>query len=126
MKTKIVIFLSIAMIAFSCKTSKNNQKSVSPDTYRLIVSFISKGQGVDKTTFNAFESLIVTFNEKNNVKLVYDKYTWGKEGEFDCCFKMNDVKKGKQEDFVTAVKNVTKNSTSVIIKENEVCSHKSK
>ena len=112
------------MMSFACKHTKNAQKTTSDDSYRLIVSFISKGAGIDSQTLAALESLVTTFSNKDGFLVKYDKITWGKEGEFDYCFKMAGMKASKQEEFVKAVKNVTKDSQQVLITENAVNSHK--
>lgn len=111
------------MMSFACKHTKNAQKATD-DTYRLIVSFTSKGAGVDAKTLAALESLVTTFSNKDGFLVKYDKITWGREGEFDYCFKMAGMKASKQDEFVKAVKNVTKDSPQVFITENAVCGHK--
>jgi len=124
MKTTVILLLSVVMLSFACKHSKDAQKTTTTDTYRLIVSFISKGEGTDAATRAAMESLITTFSNRDGFIVKYDKYTWGREGEADYCFKMDGMKKAKQQEFVDSIKNVTKDSKLVIITENAVCSHK--
>ncbi len=124
MKTKIILLLSIVMFSFACKSTKSTEKTAATsNTYRLIVSFISKGEGTGSNAA-ALESLITSFNKKNNIVIKYEKVPWGKEGEADYCFKMDGIKKGKQADFVTSVKNLTKSAPQVIVSENAVCTHK--
>ena len=122
MKTKLILLLTLTMFTFACKQTKNAQKSA--DTYRLIVSFISKGAGTDATTLAALESLLTTFSNRDGFLVKYEKYTWGREGEYDLCFKMEGMKKAKKDEFVKSVKNCTKSSDLIIIKENAVETHK--
>jgi hypothetical protein len=127
MKTKALIFLFVLLISFSCKSTKVADKATTTttiDTYRLIVTFISRGAGTDSQTLAALESLITTFSNRDGFKVTYEKFPWGKEGESDYCFKMEGMKKGKQNEFVKSVKNLVKDSTLVIISENAVCNHK--
>lgn len=129
MKTKIILLLALIVMAGACKTTKKTGDALKMSNdvkYCLIMSFISKGEGTDKSLVAKLDALILTFNQKNETKVEYEKYSWGKEGEFDLCFPFKDVKKGLQKDFVKAVKNLTKSSTSVILRENETCLHKPK
>ena len=122
MKRKIILILAFAMLGFACKPSKNVQKS--DDTYRLILTFVSKGEGTDTQSMAALESLIDSFNKKNGILIKYEKYSWGKEGESDWCFKMDGIKKKIQDKFVDSVKNCTKNSQLIFLNENTICKHK--
>lgn len=122
MKTKIILLLSIVMLALACKNSKNTQKEA--DTYRVIVSFISKGEGPDAKTMAALESYLITYGNKIKGTVVYDKYPFGKEGETEYCFYCKEMKKGEQKDFVAGLTNLTKEAPLVLVKENAVCTHK--
>jgi hypothetical protein len=122
MKTRIILLLSIVMLAAACKNNKNVQKT--DDTYRVIVSFISKGEGPDSKTLATFESYLITYGKKIGETIIYDKYPWGKEGESDYCFYCKEMKNGEQKDFVTGLTNLTKEAPMVLVKENAVCMHK--
>lgn len=122
MKTKIILLLSIVILAAACKNSKNAQKK--EDTYRVIVTFISKGEGPDAKTQASFESYLITFGNKLNNTILFDKYPWGKEGEADYCFYCKEMKNGEQKDFVAGLTNLTKEAPLVLVKENAVCMHK--
>lgn len=121
MKTKVILLLSIVMLSFACKHSKNASKTTD-DKCRLIVSFISKGQGTGGTA--TMDSVIAVYSKKKGFKLAYDKYPWGREGECNYCFKMAGMKASKQQEFVDAIKNATKNSELIIVTENAVSTHK--
>lgn len=122
MKTKIILLLSVILMGFACKNSKNAQKDA--DTYRVIVSFISKGEGPDEKTMASFESFLTSFGNKIEKTIVYDKYPWGREGEKDYCFYCKEIKKSEQKDFVAGLTNLAKEAPTVIVKENAVCTHK--
>jgi hypothetical protein len=112
------------MLAFACKGTKKSQKSTGLDSYRVIVSFISKGEGPDAKTKASLESYVLSFGKKEGKTIAYDMYHWGKEGEMDYCFYLKELNKGKQEAFVKGLKNLTKASSLVFINENTPCSHK--
>jgi hypothetical protein len=113
------------------KEQDTNQKSevIATDTpivktYRVIASFISKGEGPDAKTLASFESYLSTFEKKIDAIIDYDRYTWGKEGEADYCFYCKEMKDSEQKDFVTGLANLTKGAPLVILKENAFCTHK--
>lgn len=112
------------MLTFACKSQKSVQKQKGEDVYRVIVSFISKGEGPDLTTFNSFESFLTSFQKKVDKTITYDRFPWGREGEADYCFYLKDLKKSEQKDFVDGLLNLTKSSSLVQIKENVACAHK--
>lgn len=122
MRTKIILFLSVIMLATACKSSKNAEKK--EDIYRVIVTFISKGEGPDLKTQATLESYLITYGKKINKTILYDKYPWGREGEADYCFYCKEMKKGQQKDFVAGLTNLTKEAPLVLVKENAVCTHK--
>jgi hypothetical protein len=133
MKAKQIIFLS-ALLMFgvvSCKCHKNQKEKpvtkteqTTDSTYRFIVSFISKGAGIDSKSNDAIASYITTFNNQNDATVKYDKINWGKEGEMDYCFKLNELKSNKQEDFIKGFKNVTGSSDLILFTENHILLHK--
>ena len=123
MKTKIILLLSIIVLATACKNTKSTQKK--EDTYRVIVSFISKGEGPDAKTQATLESYLITYAKKiKKSTIVYDKIPYGKEGEVDYCFYCKEMKKAQQKDFVAGLTNLTKEAPLVVVKENAVCAHK--
>lgn len=133
MKAKHIIFFS-ALLMFgvvSCKCHKNQEEKpvtkteqTTDSTYRFIVSFISKGAGIDSKSNDAIASYITTFNNQNDATVKYDKINWGKEGEMDYCFKLDELKSNKQVDFIKGFKNVTGSSDLILYTENHILLHK--
>lgn len=129
MKTKHFIFLSMLVMLFavSCKCHKNqdsNATGKTGDTYRLIVSFISKGAGIDTKSQDAIASYLKTFNTINKVDIKPEIVKWGKEGEMDYCFSLSELSKGKQKDFIKGFQNVTQSSDLILLLENQALLHK--
>jgi len=124
MKTKIILLLSIVMLSFACKNSKNTSKNTDTDKYRVIYSFISIGEGTDSKAFAILESYLISFGKKENKTIAYDKYPWGREGEVDYCFYLKELNKGAQKDFVNGLNNIAKQSKLIRIYENMACVHK--
>ena len=107
------------------KSTKQEQESEIPNSdhqtiYRLIVSFYSPGNGIDHEMLQSFSSFL---NEKHS-SLIYEKVNWGKEGERDYCFLLNELNSKQQEDFIEEAKEVLSSSERVRVKENQPCKHK--
>jgi len=94
------------------------------DIYRISVSFISKGGGIDESLKAKYVQYIKDFNEKRSIKVVYEIANWGKEGETDYCFKLSELTKEEQQSFIDRSKTILKGSDLVIITENTSCRKK--
>jgi hypothetical protein len=134
---KQLFFLAslVSLACISCKSKKESVKitettpvasastATAPDapvTYRLLVSFTSKGAGTDAEKRAAFLNYVDSYPKKPAYKTV----TWGREGETDYCFNLSElaVKKDMIE-FIDGVKKATAGSDRVIVTENAVCEH---
>ena len=123
-----ITIISLLISTMSCKTKKETIKSATQTessttnthTYPLIVSFISKGAGVDRPKVEALLKLI----ESKTNKPLYEKIQWGREGETDFCFQLENLKKTEQLTFINDAKNLMNGSDMVFITENTVCTHK--
>ena len=122
-----IAIISLLISTISCKTKKETTKSstqtessnANTHTYRLIVSFISKGTGVDRAKVEALLKQV----ESNSNKLVYEKVQWGREGETDFCFQLGNLKKTEQITFINEIKKQMTGSDMVFITENAPCTH---
>ena len=77
MKTKAILLISIITLSLSCKSIKNNETSKTNDTYRVIVTFASKGEGVSIKDIASLESFILSFGKSEDKTIAYDKINWG-------------------------------------------------
>lgn len=97
---KNLLFLASAFCCLcfivSCK-SKQVAASTTPtevregiegQTYRVIISFMSKGAGTNSDQKTA----ILTYIEKHSKKPVSKKVLWGREGETDYCLTLKELK----------------------------------
>lgn len=128
-KTSCVLLIFMAFTMTSChnsqKSTQQDQGSEIPNsdpqtTYRLIVSFYSPGNGIDHEMLQSFSS----FLSEKHPGLTYEKANWGKEGERDYCFLLNELNSKQQEDFIEEAKEVLFPSEKVRVKENQPCKHK--
>ncbi|MES2133094.1 MAG: hypothetical protein V4506_12140 [Bacteroidota bacterium] len=131
MKTILLLasVLSFAVMSMSCKSQKNTTTTAATtdsaadskeQTYRLIVSFTSKGAGVNAEKRTAFLAYVESHPKKPANKAVL----WGREGETDYCLSLKELSKKEQTDFINDVKKVVSGSDQVILSENAICQHK--
>jgi len=143
MKLPAIVLVAL-VISVSCKTSKDTSSSTntvksdgadkieqsSPDEpvndsiYRLYISFFSRASGIDGKVKVAFDAFIVKFESDNKLKIEYETVRWGREGEIDMCFKLDELSKKKQEEFVVKSKEILSKSDRVYVYENAICRRK--
>lgn len=84
----------------------------------LVVSFISKGEGIDLVTKEKFDEWL-----SKRPEFPYVVTQKGREGEMKYCFLMRDKKPEMYSAFVADVKNYLAGKELVLVSENEVCQH---
>lgn len=116
MKTIIYTLFTIFLF-LSCRSSLENYYS---DKYakrnRLIVSFFSKGEGIDHKTKDEFERMINDFNSKK-CNIGYETEILYKEGEKEYFFPSGQSSDKCLEKFVTKAKALLKDKELVLLKE---------
>ncbi len=138
MKTIIILssVISLSFASVACKSHKNASSSGSATTsssqnteagstsseqsYRIIVSFTSKGAGTSAEKREAF----LKYVESHPKKPAYKEVLWGREGETDYCLTLSELSKKEQLTFVEEVKKAMAGSDQVIITENAVSQHR--
>lgn len=129
---KFFSILFLFTIIFACGNTKKNADNSSNtstnvvvnNSYRLIVSFISKGSGLDPKAKQAFSQYLTDYEAKTKIKVAFDKFAWGKEGETDYCFKLIELSIDQQSAFVSDLKTKLSGSDRVLYEENAECRHK--
>lgn len=138
MKTIVTLaaVISLSFVSISCKSHKNTSSSgsaastssstaetgstSSEQSYRIIVSFTSKGAGTSAEKREAF----LKYVESHPKKPAYKEVLWGREGETDYCLTLSELSKKEQVTFVDEVKKAMAGSDQVIITENAVSQHR--
>ncbi|MBL0341777.1 MAG: hypothetical protein IPP71_13060 [Bacteroidetes bacterium] len=92
--------------------------------YRFIVSFISISEGTDRTARPELDGILASWEKKMGKPITYESVAWGREGENDFCFKLNELSAEEQQSFVNEVRTAFKNRSLIQITENEPCMHK--
>lgn len=90
--------------------------------YRLIISFISKGEGIDSKRRQEF----LTFVETHPKKPVFNTVNWGREGETDYCFMLTELYKRDQIEFITKIRAIAGGTDIVVVSEDAECIHKAR
>lgn len=132
---KKLFFLAslVSLACISCKSKKESVKSSNkttaastssstnkPVTYKLIVSFISKGAGTDASIRTPF----INYVQSHQKKPVFKTVTWGREGEADYCFNLSEFKTKKESiEFIEEIKKIIGTSDMATIAENAECQH---
>lgn len=83
---------------------------------RLVVSFISKGEGIDMKTEENFKVWLA-----ERPQFTYEVTHWGREGEVNYCFRMSNIDGRQQEVFVRDVRTFMADKELVIVSEWTKC-----
>lgn len=134
---KKIFFLAslISLACVYCKSKKEVEKAIenretvvssvaaTPISYRLIVSFISKGAGPDSEKIKSF----LAYTDGHPKKPTYQTIAWGREGEVDYCFTLSELTSKKDlVGFIEDIKKIGAGNDMLIISENAECQHKSR
>lgn len=126
MKKLFFIISAIALIA--CKNSEkattnssntkqaNSQETMQNDKEIFTVSFISKGEGIDRDLKTKFEEGLAKFNADQQLNLTPEKKPWGREGEFNLEFDLKNLSTKQKKAFSSFVKETIGNSDMLQIK----------
>jgi|GEM_PF-828052 len=88
--------------------------------YRLVVSFYSKGEGIDYRAAEKFEAFVLGYKPA----VAFEKTSWGREGEIDYCMKLSELSTKEQKQFIDLARIELANTQLVHFNENAKCVHK--
>ena len=91
--------------------------------YRVIISFISIGEGPSLTGHDKLQNFLNFQNENTEKNLKCDTIPWGREGEVDYCFTLEELSEGEQENFMGELRRSLEGDELIRIEENTVCRH---
>jgi hypothetical protein len=94
-----------------------------PEKFRLIVSFISIGMGTDRKAAEVFQGYLNEYREKTHKKIERIAAPWGREGEVDYCFRLDELSPAEQAEFISGLRDRLSFSELVQFAENEICSN---
>jgi hypothetical protein len=92
--------------------------------YRLIISFISIGEGPDFNAKSGLDRAVAEWEKRKGKSLKQEQYPWGREGEVDYCFQLLELTSNEQQEFIKELTTTIGTSKLVQISENQPCMHK--
>lgn len=102
----------------------SDQDKLNGNFYRLIVSFISIGEGTDRQGRATLDGVLADWKTKKGKEITFESVAWGREGENDFCFRINNLSEKEQVLFVADMKEAFKGRSLIQIFENQACVHK--
>jgi hypothetical protein len=116
------LIVVVALAALSITQKSYSQSST--ENSRLIISFQSRASGIDRGTKKEIDEFISKYEKEKGVQLAKEVVRWGREGEVDYCFKLSELSKEDQKDFVSGIKPLAGGSKQTVIVENAPCRSK--
>lgn len=86
--------------------------------YDLVVSFFSPGDGTDTAAAERLQNVV-----EETPKLGHVRGQWGREGEHDECFTLNELASGERKVFVDRVNAAVAGSAKVEVRVHAECQH---
>ncbi|HNQ12319.1 MAG TPA: hypothetical protein PKH65_02155 [Bacteroidia bacterium] len=128
MKNILMLLISTLMIfGTACKSNKDagksneveknesmNEKNI--QKYPLLLSFISIGTGVDYKAKEMLDVYIGEFNKGYNKEISFETRQWGREGEYDLLFNLDNLDAEQKEKFISDIRNLFSSNELVKIK----------
>ena len=134
MRTLTTIILIAISSLFSCKNSSqamgadkiepSNSGNAQETTYDMIISFISKGAGIDRDMRDKVDAALQSFNEKHKIDLNPEILGWGREGEVDYNFVAKNLSTSQKKELASKIKEVVGSSDMVHVVFNKKSVHK--
>jgi len=86
---------------------------------RLNVSFISIGEGTDPKAKETLDLALKNWEERFSKSFQKESIPWGREGETDFCFQLEELTAEEQGIFVDEIKTIFEGNNLVQISENQ-------
>ena len=87
----------------------------------LVVSFFSKGNGINREAAGNLEKFLTEYIRKTNTTVTYKKTGWGREGETDYCISLSAMNTGQRSKFIAAIKDLLRPVETIHLFENRPC-----
>jgi hypothetical protein len=106
------------------QTGNDNPEKQATVKYRLIVSFISIGEGTDPEARKIMDQIVQSWETKAGKKLEMETFPWGREGEVDFCFHLKELNAPDQAAFARDLRAAFNNRPLIQIAEYQDSRHK--
>ena len=132
LKPSVVSVISVLtmLTIISCKPKEKISKQVvvvsdtpmvkqdeNTDTFRVVVSFISIGEGTDPEASAKLQAYLDKIGKDFGLHATNIRFAWGREGEIDNCFLLSDFNASQQTAFIKGLRDLFKGNSLVIIEE---------
>jgi hypothetical protein len=99
-----------------------NVKIQSADSLmRVIISFYSIGQGIDRGQTEKLLAYLQSYEKNSGKKIEYSEVHWGREGETDYCFPLSGYSDKQVSDFIDGAKESLNAAEHVHFLQNQAC-----
>ncbi|GEM_PF-2407520 len=105
------------------KIDKNETKQATQTGY-LVVTFSSRGSGIDGKAIDKLESLISSLGLNNSKTAQFEKVPWGREGEVDYCFDLSVIENDLALNLKTKIESEFSDNKLVQVEQHENCPRK--
>jgi hypothetical protein len=95
------------------------RESKEPDTFRVVVSMISIGEGTDPDGPSKLEKFLKQYHTETGTTVSYSMQPWGREGEVDYNFPLRGMTAAEQADFVSRLQAAMKDEKLIRVTENK-------
>jgi hypothetical protein len=134
MNIKLKIILVVVTIIAGCHCEKKTVETKPVDAPKaqvpsddiqalnnLVVSFYSKGSGINREGVGKLEKFITDYSKRTNTQISYKKVGWGKEGEADYCISLSVMNNEQRSKFIASVNDILRSVETVHLFENRPC-----
>ncbi len=118
---KIALLFLLNFFFFAVHAQSDWQAKPNIDgTYRLVVAFASRASGPDAEGLKRIQELIKVYENKFNKKISYNIGRYGREGETDYSFDLNNLSKKQVKKFVAVLNKEMRKYNVVSVGENMI------
>lgn len=124
----LATLLSAAAAPLACRSTQKPAQASQPlapagpnTTFRLVVSFYSKGEGIDYKMRKQFEGFMADAQTARKLNLNPLSVPWGREGEVDFCLLLNELNPRQQKEVIAEIQKMMEGHELVRITENSRC-----
>lgn len=105
--------------ASQASTTDNAMNQTQETKYRLVISFISIGEGTDPDARKIMDGVIAKWENKTGKKIEMETYPWGREGEADFCFHLKELSASEQASFIEEMRKAMDGRSLIQMSENQ-------
>ena len=141
MKTLTALTLILTLGVYSCKSTSQaksttetvpngDKKETAEKTdekdkvYDMIISFISKGEGIDRDLKTKVDTVLENFNKTSKTDIKPEIIGWGREGEVDYNFNLKNLSTKQKKAFISSIEETVGSTDMAHITFNQKSVHK--